>query len=377
MKSPFQFGRVVEGATFTNRKDDINRLLSNFDSNVNTLILSPRRWGKTSLVRKAVTVSSAKNKKCKFIFIDLFNIRDEYDFYTNYAQEVIKVTSSKTEEWIKTAALFLKRISPRISVGIDPQTDFKISFDFEVIKNNFKDILNLPEKIAIKKKLEIIVCIDEFQNLNNFKESLLFQKRLRSAWQYHKNAAYCLYGSKRYMLMNLFENKSMPFYKFGDVFYMEKIEGDELVNFVLEKFAQTNKFIDKKIAGEIVDFMQCHPYYVQQLAHLTWINTTKKATESIFYKSVDDLLNQNSLLFEREIEGLSNTQVNFLKVISEGRKELLSSSEILNNYKLGSSANVVKIKKALMRKEIIDVIGSQVFFIDPAFELWFKKYFWK
>ena len=377
MKSPFQFGRVVEGDTFTNRKDDIKRLLSNFDSNVNTLILSPRRWGKTSLVRKAVRVSSAKNKKYKFIFIDLFNIRDEYDFYTNYAQEVIKVTSSKTEEWINTAASFLKRISPRISVGIDPQTDFKISFDFEVIKNNFKDILNLPEKIALKKKLKIIVCIDEFQNLNNFAESLLFQKRLRSAWQYHKNAAYCLFGSKRHMLMNLFENKSMPFYKFGDVFYMEKIKKDDLASFVLEKFAQTNKFIDRKIAGKIVDFMQCHPYYVQQLAHLIWINTTKKVTESIFNNALHDLLNQNSLLFEREIEGLSNTQVNFLKVISKGKRSRLSSSEILNKYKLGSSANVVKIKKALMKREIIDVIGSQVFFIDPAFELWFKKYFWK
>ena len=51
---------------------------------------------------------------------------------------------------------------------------------------NYQEILNLPEQIARKKDIQVVVCIDEFQNLAGFKHPLLFQRRLRSEWQHHQ-----------------------------------------------------------------------------------------------------------------------------------------------------------------------------------------------
>lgn len=123
---------------------------------------------------------------------------------------------------------------------------------------------------------------------------------------------------------------------------------------------------------QIVQTVGCHPYYVQQLAHLTWINTQKKVSTEIIHHSTDDLLNQNAILYYKETEDFSSTQLNFLKAVASNAEEL-SSKDTINRFNLGTSANVSKIKETLQTKEIIDIQMGKVEFIDPAYELWFKK----
>ena len=255
--------------------------------------------------------------------------------------------------------------------------DFDISFDKNDIEKSFEDILNLPEKLAAKKKMSLVICIDEFQNICTFDNNISLQKRLRSVWQHHKKVSYCIYGSKRHMLMQLFENRSKPFYKFGDIIYLNKIEKKYLVKFIVKKFSNTNKIIKDFFADKIVDLMKCHPYYVQQLSYIIWINTNNTVTENIFNNAVNDLLNQNALFYQREIESLSNYQIKFLLAIAEGVKDKYTSIEIIEKYKLGTSANIIKIIKALGNKEIIDPEYKPIEFIDPSFQLWFKQNFKK
>ncbi|MCP4148645.1 MAG: ATP-binding protein [bacterium] len=374
MKSPFQYGKVVVGDAFTNRKAEIKRLNSNIENNLHTTLISPRRWGKSSLVKQVADKLALNHHKIKFCFIDLFKIRNEDDFYSNYANTTIKSTSSKSEEWIAFTKSFLSKIAPSISLGSDPFSDFEISIDVKKGKQNYNDVLELPEKIAEKKGIHVVVCIDEFQNLSYFDEPVLFQKRLRSSWQHHQNVTYILYGSKRHMLMQLFENKSMPFYKFGDVIYLEKIGKNDLEKFIVDSFSRTGKKIDNELAVKIIENVSCHPYYTQQLAHLTWINTNESVTGNILDDAVDELLNQNSILYQREIEGLTNSQINFLKAVTI-EKNGLSSARIIRKYKLSTSANVAKLKKALEKKEVIDILDKKPVFIDPVFELWFKRYY--
>lgn len=365
------------GDAFTDRTQEMKRLRSNIENNVHTMLISPRRWGKSSLVKQTAIHLAKSSSNFKFCFIDLFKIRNEEDFYSSYANAVIKSVSSKTDEWIALTKSFLSRITPRISLGTDPSvSDFEINFDLKGIKQNYEEVLNFPEKIAEKKGMNIIVCLDEFQNLGNFDEPVLIQKRLRAVWQYHQRVTYILYGSKRHMLMHLFENKSMPFYKFGDVIYLDKIAGKYLKDFIVDSFSKTGKIIENRYADKVVERVKCHPYYTQQLAHLVWINTDEgnTATDEIIDNAIDELLNQNSILYQREIETLSNTQINFLKAVSDGI-ERLSSVEVLREYKLNTSSNVTRVKRALEKKEIIDTLDKKIEFIDPVFELWFKKYY--
>ena len=370
MDAPFLFGKTVSEDTFTNRQAEMKRLTANLQNRINTILISPRRWGKSSLVKKITEQIS--NRSTRVIMLDLLSIRNEEEFYKALAKETIKATSNKLTEWIETGRQYLKHITPKISVGIDPTQDFDISFEWKELEKNYAEILNLPQKIAKKKKLHLIVCIDEFQNCESFKESKLFQKRLRTEWQHQHNVTYCLYGSRQHMMAELFEKQSNPFYKFGDVMYLPKISRNDWIRFIREQFRTTKKNINEELANLIAAMVQDHSYYVQQLSYLVWLATSKTATQEIVLASIEDLLAQNSMLYTRDTESITNAQFNFLKALAEGVHTGLSSKEVLHKYQMGTSANVLKIKKGLIQKELIDD-SNGIHFLDPVYELWFKK----
>lgn len=343
----------------------------NFRHGVNTVLISPRRWGKTSLVQKVCRLAQSEN--LKVVYIDIFSCPSERDFYDAFAAAVLKQTSSKLDEWLENAKLFLSRISPKISVGTDPMTDFSISLEMNPKSNDIDEILQLPEKIAQKKRVNIVICIDEFQQIAEFKDSKTFQKRLRTVWQLQKSVSYCLFGSKKHLMNELFEKKSLPFYKFGDSIYLPKIETSDWVNYICSRFEATGKQISKELAIKICQTVDNHSSYVQQLAWLVWIHTDKIASKQDFEAAYQDIIDQNTPLFEKQTESLTTFQLNFLRAIINGVHNEFSSQEILNKYQLGTSANVSIIKRALVKKELIEIEKRRVIIPDPIMVVWLKK----
>jgi uncharacterized protein len=370
-ESPFIFGRKVTGNSFTDREKETERLLSNFRNRVNTVLISPRRWGKSSLVKKAGDLTN--NETNRVIYIDAFNLRDASEFYTVLATEVIKGTSNTMETWVEYVKRFFSRLSPRFTFGPDPFTSFELSFETDSVERNYQEILDLPEKIAIDKGIRLIICIDEFQNTSNFSEPTLFHKRLRSAWQNQQMVTYCIYGSKQHMMSALFEKQSMPFYKFGENLHIGKISLEDWVSFITNQFLLTGKSIEVHLAQGIASAVKCHSYYVQQLSHLVWQRTTDNATKETLTVALDDLLSQNAMLYLRDTEMLSETQLNFMKALASGITQGFSNQQNLLKFKLGSSANVSKLRKVLVERELIEIHGKDTEFLDPAYELWFVR----
>lgn len=368
---PFVFGIATSGEHFTDREKETSRLLSNFQNGINTILISPRRWGKTSLVQK--TCRMAQSDKLKTVHLDIFSCRSDKEFYNTFAASVLKQTSSKWDEWVENAKLFLSRINPKISLGIDPMSDFSLSLELNTKSDDINEILQLPEKIAQKKKCHIVVCIDEFQQIAEFKDSKTFQKRLRSIWQLQKSVSYCLFGSKKHLMNELFEKKSLPFYKFGDIIYLSKIRTPDWVKYICERFEATDKHISKDLAEKICQTADNHSSYTQQLAWLVWIQTKEVATEQNFEEACQDIIDQNSPLFEKQTESLTTYQMNFLRAIINGVDKKFTTQKILKKYQLGSSANVSIIKKALVNKELIEKDKDRLIIPDPIMILWLKR----
>lgn len=323
-------------------------VLLNFKHGVNTVLISPRRWGKTSLVQKVCHL--AQSDELKVVYLDIFSCRSDKDFYDAFAAAVLKQTSSKLDEWLENVKLFLSRVSPKISIGTDPMTDFSISLEMNPKREDIEEILQLPEKIAQKKGFNIVICIDEFQQIAEFKDSKTFQKRLRTVWQLQKSVSYCLFGSKKHLMNELFEKKSLPFYKFGDVIYLSKIGTTDWVDYICGRFKATGKQISKDLAERICQTVDNHSSYVQQLAWLVWVHTDKLATMQDFEEAYQDIINQNTPLFEKQTESLTTYQMNFLRAIIDGVHSEFTTQETLNKYKLGSSANVAIVKKSFSQK---------------------------
>jgi hypothetical protein len=371
MENPFLFGSATSDKWFTDREDDTKRLKANFTHGINTIIISPRRWGKTSLVLKVTNEINEKNRLA--VNIDIFACRTPEDFYQIFAREIIRQTSNKWEEWVANTKKFLSNLTPKISFGSDPNAEFLLSIDLKNTQLN-TEVLSLPQKIAQDKGIKIVVCIDEFQQIADFPDSLTFQKKLRSVWQLQsQSVSYCLYGSKKHLLNTLFSKQSSPFYKFGDVIFLQKITEEKWVQYICERFSKTGKHITEDLAAEICRTVENHSSYVQQFAWLVWVRTENTATERDIKDALDDMINQNTMLYYSYIEGLTALQINFIRAIADGVHDGFSQQEILSKYHLGVSANISRIKKSLENKELIDISKKQITFNDPVFRLWFNK----
>jgi AAA+ ATPase superfamily predicted ATPase len=172
---PFVYGKVAEMQEFTDRDKESTRLTQNFVSLVNTMIISPRRWGKTSLVKKVANQIVSENKDIRVCMLEVFNVRNEEDFYLYYAQSLIKATSNRWEEWVENAKTFLSRLLPKVTFFADNQAEISFGVAWQELKRNPDDIIDLAETIAKAKGIKIIVCIDELQNIGNFSDSIAFQ----------------------------------------------------------------------------------------------------------------------------------------------------------------------------------------------------------
>lgn len=374
MSIPFIYGKMADTDNFTDRVADCKRLVTNLKGGVSTIIISPRRWGKTSLVNRAMKeiATDSNYLTCQ---MDVFNCRTEQQFYQTLLNSVLKSTTSKVEEVFGTIKKYISTFGPKISIGNDPMSEVNVSIDFDDHQYSPDEILDLAEKIATDKGKKLIVSIDEFQNIENFDDPIAFQRKLRSHWQLQKSVCYCLYGSKRHMLMDIFSNYEMPFYKFGDIMMLDKIQLADWIPFITKRFGDTGKEIASSLASTIASRVECHPYYVQQYAQTVWMLTDRVVEEPILDIAIRQIIDRSALLMSKITDDLRPKQISFLVAIAKGEKNLTSSTT-LKKYNFGTSANVKNLKKVMFDKDLVDENKEGLLEIqDPIFKMWLLENF--
>ncbi len=369
----FVFGVSVSDYNFIGRKEEIRRLKMNFEEGINTILISPRRWGKTSLVRKVCEV--VDRKKVIPVFVDIFKCKTEYEFYNALAEAVLKQTASKAELWMDNARDFIARLSPKVSFSPEPNSEFALSLGISPKTHAPEEILSLAEEIAQKKQKRIVVCIDEFQQIGEMADSVSIQKRLRSVWQHQRLTSYCLFGSKKHTMMNVFQKRNMPLYQFGDFKFLDKIPTATWVEYIVQHFKDRQRTISAEQAAKICQLVDNYSSYVQQLSWLVFslIDEGQVVTDEHLKQGVKDLLNSQEQLFMQQIEPLTAYQMNFLRCILSGHHDDFGETAVREEFQLGSVSNITRLKTALVDKDIVEMSGKRYYITDPVFALWFRS----
>ena len=373
MCKKFVYGVAVSDYNFIGRERETKRLLDNFKGGINVILMSPRRLGKTSLVKHVC--NKLDDKDIITVYLDIFGCKSEYDFYNKLTAEVLKQTASKHELWFEEAKEFLYRLTPKISFSPEPNSDFSISLGITPKTHTPEEVLQMAETIAIKRKKRIVICIDEFQQIGEMSNSKQIQARLRTVWQHQKHVSYCLFGSKHHLMSTIFLHRSMPFFQFGDTISLNKIATEDWVEYIVSHFADGKRTISHALAEEICKFTENYSAYVQQLAWL--IFTLKEEGETVTEDDVrqaeNDLLATNNILFMQMIEPLSEFQLNFLRAIASGIKKDFGLSEVREEYNLGSYSNITRLKTALLERDLIEKQNTGLVITDPIFAKWLKR----
>ncbi len=373
MSKPFIYGMSVEGENFTDREYECQRLKLNFENGVNSILISPRRMGKTSLVKKVKSLIDSP--EIKVIYMDIYRCRTDYEFYEKFASSIIQATTNTVDKMLENAKEFIMSIAPKISYSPGPMSKYSLSLGITPKTNTPEEILNLPERIAAKRDIHIVVCIDEFQQIGEMPDSLTVQKTIRSVWQHHKHVSYCLFGSKQHLMTNLFSSRSMPFYQFGDMFFIKEIPTEKWVPFIISRFADAGKTITAELAEKICTTVNNYSAYVQQLAWNVLAVSGSCVTEENFKEGLEATFAQAIPLFVEQTANLTAYQLNLLRAISQGYHDDFGKKQVTSRFDLGSRSNLQKIKKALVDREIIIIKEDGCFMADPLFQKWFSREF--
>ena len=371
MGKAFVYGMSVGGDNFTDRIEETKRIKLDFENGINVILISPRRMGKTSLIKKVI--SEMDSPEIKVVYMDIYDCRSEYDFYNRFAETMMKSTGNQLEQLMENIKRFLVRVSPKLSFSPEPNSEFSVSLGITPKDYSPEEILDLPERIAKEQGIKIVVCIDEFQQIGEFADSLTVQKRLRGVWQHHQHVSYCFFGSKKHLMENIFQSRRMPFYQFGEMLHLKCIPTEYWVPFICSRFEKYGKKISEEYAARICHTVKNYSSYVQQLAWNVMAETEIEVNEESFTEGFNALLEQNSSLFIQQTEGLTTYQLNFIRLLCNGIHSGFNTQSVVELYSLGSKSNVDRIKKCLIDRELITIEKEGVFLADCVFELWFKR----
>ena len=349
MTNPFKFGAVVDNDFFTDREKELEEATQIINSNNHLILISLRRFGKTSLINKA---TNALNRP--IINLDLQLVVDVADFATQLLKRVLKIS-----KWENIKHFLTKfRIVPKIELN-PLNNNLEVSFQ-PSMNNDFttlEDVLNLIEKIGEKGKKPIVV-LDEFQEIVYLSKTL--PKQLRAVIQHHKNVNYVFLGSLESMMKSIFEDKKSPFYHFGYLMTLGKIPYNDFFNYLKVRF---ENITDKSeiVATQILEFTKQHPYYTQQLAFYCWQFLAKnKYRKEMFNDVINSIIAIHDIDYERLWNTMKKTDKKILISLVQQEKVAIATQPTSTIYS--------GLKRLLIQGYVIKT--EQYELEDPFFKKW-------
>ncbi len=358
--NPFKFGAIVEGEYFTNRRQEIKELISDIESGQSVVLISPRRYGKSSMVNKALAGMDIKS-----IRLDLEIISDEIDLANAYVKKALALSPF---EKLKT---YLKAFKIQPAMEYNPATgEMNVSFSPGAAGKAavISESLELPEIIAAKLKKRVVVVFDEFQEIRRISPDL--EKKMRGIFQAHQNVSYIFIGSQESMIRDIFQEKKNPFYKFGRQKVLGSIPENEMEAFVLKRFASAD--IDAAgIVKDILAFTGCHPYYTQQLCHELYIAREKgQFRRELIKEAVGNIVVQHNADYKRWWNGLDNTERKIVIGLAEGGSAV-TSQQFIQKYGIKTASTSGSAIGRLIDKGIVIRRENNAYEIeDPFWKEW-------
>ena len=309
--NPFKFGVLVDDDFFTDRISELKEIQQTLDSANHLILISPRRFGKSSLVAKAVKASGRQS-----ISLNMQNMLSVEDFASKLLRELFRLYPMERLKHLMTHF----RIIPTVSTN--PLTN-GIDVSFQPVVNSMvllEDAMALTDKVSTEDK-KLVIVFDEFQDILNIRKDL--DKQLRSIMQQQQHLNYILLGSQESMMTEIFERKQSPFYHFGKLMHLDRIPYEDFRDYIITRLPIEDKDKKASIVEEILSFTRLHPYYTQQLSAQVWeMMTYDQIVDGVVTEAINKIVRTHDLDFERLWLNFNRTDRSILINMSEGANPL-------------------------------------------------------
>src|SRR5947209_3137019 len=383
MENPFVYGEVVPAAAFVDRVAELDRLVGDLAAAQKVFLISPRRYGKSSLIRRALAAMARRGALT--VDVTVSSVSAYVAFLEGYARALVAAETrwDRARAWLREAIR-----SSRAEVGAGPTagpggrtgpSGFTVSFpnvrSDRDISRLAQDVFALPSRLAHVRRRRVVVALDEFQAIAGFNGGSV-EHALRAAVQHQREVGYVFAGSEPSLMERMLGPKR-PFYKAGPVVRLEKIPADEFAAFIDERFTRSGLRSEPGLGAAVVDLAGNLPYDVQRLAHETWDEVRaggrRRATLDDLHQALRRLLAEQQTMFESVWQRLTLAQRAVLRavVLEEGRE--LLSADVRTRHRLGGASTVQAALAALVRDDLISREAARYVVVDSLLREWVAR----
>ena len=378
MGNPFVYGEVVPAGAFADREIELDRLVDDLADGQKVFLISPRRYGKSSLVRQALNALSRRGLLTVEITVSAYS--SYVAFLEGYARALTASESrwQRARDWL-TAAITSTRPEIRVEQPAAGPGGFTVAFPMVRTERDVTRLANelfaLPGRIAAERRRSVVIALDEFQAIEAFNGGSV-EQALRAAAQHQRNVGYVFAGSEPSLREKMIGPRR-PFYKAGPVMRLDRIPADVFAEFIESRFASSGIRAEPGLGAAIVDLAGNLPYDVQRLAHETWDDVRaeggRRATLDNLHTTLGRLLSEQDTMFEAVWQRLTLAQRAVLRaaVLQNGRE--LLSAETRNRFRLGGASSIQASLAALIKQDLLTKEGGRYLVVDSLLREWVAR----
>lgn len=369
--NPFSIRVIRPESPFCDRQEELKRLVSYAQSNTNVIVFSPRRYGKTSLVRRVQHELRHKGFATAYVdFQGIASVRDIAGKIMTGVFEALHARDSLLEKGKRFLSSFL---SFRPHVVFD-QTGFSISAKavqtdlagIDLLAATMKEI----SRFLIEHSIKANFVFDEFQEITRLQKSGRIEAVLRSEIQ-TQSAGYFFVGSRRSILLSMFIEEKRPFFQSAVKLEIPPLPRTDAVVFLQKQFARGDKHCPDTVAGDMVDQVLAHPYYMQSLALEVYESTEGAVSSHDVSAALERVVQNERFSYTAIIQGLTPAQVQLLKGIAALNPPELMASSFVQHTGL-SASTISRAKKKLLELDLIEQEHGRWKVLDPLFRAWLR-----
>lgn len=368
--NPFPTTGYFGAQYFCDREEETKRILFNIRGWQSTILTAPRRIGKTALIFHVFEKLPAGTKG---IYFDILPTENMSGFLNEFASAIIRNVPEKKGAGRKLWD-FIKSLRPSVSFDMltgSPQVSFTLK-DNEV-NHQIEAIFSFLEK----QNEKFVIAIDEFQQILKYPEKNT-DAWLRTLIQKLKNVVFIFAGSQQHILNEMFTIPSRPFYNSASLLKIDKINREKYKAFISKQFNLKGRQIEDSIIDSIINWADCHTYYVQLICNRIFLTAVNKIVDETWKEEAERLLKEQEPVFFNYRNMLTRPQWDILKATAlEGLLYEPTGIDFIMKYSLGNPSTVLRSLEAVTRMELIfydfNPTGKKFYAInDLLFRRWME-----
>lgn len=373
-ENPFVFGEIVEEPYFVDRTTELQQLVRDLADGQKVFLLSPRRFGKSSLV--AMTMLKLRKRQIRTVSLTVSSYASYAQFLEKFAEKVLRAAGpwERVKDWVTR---FGRSVKPDINYNMS-SGEVSVSlgrgaaFDPTPIA---PDVFAMPGELARNAGFRMAICLDEFQQISEFNGGSV-ENALRNQVQEQREVGYVFAGSQPSLMKEMLSSRR-PFHKAGPQMFLDKIPAAAWKDFIAHQFGKRGRKLDEEAMNTVLSTADLIPYDVQRIAHELWdyaeLRDKRDIAAADVHAVIEKLISGQSTWYEVLWEQLSAGQRAALQALAERGSSDLYGQAVREEFRLGPASTVQRALQSLDSKDILDRYHDRYFFLDPLFPYWIRR----